>query len=160
MAEEYPYSDEEMVFDEQAEHYRITMDGLLNNIFIDKHIQNQLSDDQQFKALMQEVSEDIYRFIASNTLVGKVHEKMFVVNYYPPFRKPIKRALLYQARYMLRSAGPVLKDMHGVDVERARSANRANMRNSSHIAPAAIEELENAGILYSGHFDLIAYGLE
>jgi len=144
-----PYSDKDMIFDEEIMQYILTEEVIMNNLFIDEHIVTELQTNKRFKALLLEVSDDIYDFIYAHTKRSSINQVEQALATNEEFRKAILRAMLYQIRYTLRSGGSLLKDQHGVDIERSKRLDYGELRRFDHIAPQA-ERMLMRKIIYSG----------
>lgn len=96
---------------------------------------------------LEEVTEDIYRYMLSHCFVHDRKLFKHIIHTGEDYREPIKRALLYQVRYALRSASIALKDMHGVDIERSRLITLDKLRGDVGISHSSKEELMTAGML-------------
>lgn len=142
-----PINDKDMIFDESINKYVITYTGVESRLFIDENILNLFSGDDTFEKFSQEMSEDIYLYVLRHKFVAQRKYWLAEMNENEEYRPFIKNALLAQIRYAVRSGGNLLKDMHGIDIERARFIDINRMRGDIGISPNAIEELKNGGLL-------------
>lgn len=146
-----PFNDQDMTYDFGLRQYVLNENYVLNNLYLDEHIETELRSNKRFKRLLVEVSDDIYRYIYRYTLKNQIPLKRFLLAKRSDIRDTLKRAMLFQTRYYLRSGGGLLKDMPGVDLERSRMIDLDRLRGEGHIASQAIDILsETPDILYSG----------
>lgn len=146
-----PYEDESMRYDEGLRQYVLKQNYVLNNLYLDEHIETELRSNTRFERLLYEVSDDIYRYIFRYTLKNQIEIKRFLLAKKDDIRDILKRAMLYQVRYYIRSGGGLLKDMPGVDLERSRVINMDDLRGERSIASQSIDVLsEVPEILYAG----------
>lgn len=141
------YNDDEMYFDETIGKYVITYDAVERNLHIDKSVLDYFNANSEFQQFAKEMSEDIYRHILMHKFVFDRKYWLEEINTNEMYRPYIKRALLYQLRYAIRSGGNLLKDMHGIDLERARFVDMQRLRGDVGISPSSIEELKTGGLL-------------
>lgn len=143
-----PINDTEMNFDKINNQYVLTYEGLENGIFLDEPILQLFAGMTNFEQFSKEISEDVYNYIQKHKFIW---DRKPFLNYIHDndelYRNHIKRALLFQFRYAVRSGGNLLKDMHGIDLERARFVDINRMRGDVGISPATQEELKLAGLL-------------
>jgi hypothetical protein len=146
-----PFDDNDMFYDLSLRQYILKENYVLNNLYLDEHIETELKSNKRFKRLLAEVSDDIYRYIYRYTLRSEIPYKRFLLAKRPDVREAVKRAMLFQTRYYLRSGGGLLKDMPGVDLERSRLIDLDRLRGEGSIASQAIGILsEIPEILYAG----------
>ena len=146
-----PFEDNEMKYDNNKRQYYLTIDGIMNNLFLDEHITTELKTSKRFKALAIETSDDIYDFIFASTKRSSIDRVTDLLSFKEEWRDTIKWAMLYQIRYTLRSGGSLLKDQHGVNIEKSKRLDRSDVRGFDHIAPAS-ERLLKRKIIYTGDF--------
>lgn len=150
-----PYDDKDMKYDMDLRQYVLTPNYVLNNLYLEEHIETELRSNKRFDRLLREVSDDIYRYIYRYTLKNQIEIKRYVLAKKEEVRDVLKRAMLYQIRYYLRSGGGLLKDMPGVDIERSRMIDLDRLRGEGSIASQAIDALSEvpdilfAGVLYN-----------
>ena len=148
-----PFDDQDMTYDLGLRQYILNENYVLNNLYLDEHIETELRSNKRFKRLLVEVSDDIYRYIFRYTFKNQIPFKRFLLAKREDIRQALKRAMLFQTRYYLRSGGGLLKDMPGVDLERSRLIDLDRLRGEGSIASQAIDILsEIPEILYSGIF--------
>lgn len=146
-----PYEDEAMYYDMGLRQYVLKQNYVLNNLYLDEHIETELRSNNRFDRLLYEVSDDIYRYIYRYTLKNQVEIKRYILAKKEEIRDLIKRAMLYQVRYYIRSGGGLLKDMPGVDLERSRVIDINHLRGERSIATQSIDILsEVPEVLYAG----------
>ena len=146
-----PYDDLDMKYDMNLRQYILEPNYVLNNLYLEEHVETELGSNERFNRLLREVSDDIYRYIYRYTLKNQIEIKRYILAKKEEVRDIIKRAMLYQVRYYLRSGGGLLKDMPGVDLERSRLIDLDRLRGEGHISSQAIDTLsEVPDILYAG----------
>lgn len=150
----YPYDDNDMKYDLNLRQYVLNPNYVLNSLYLEEHIETELRSNKRFDRLLREVSDDIYRYIYRYTLKNQIEIKRYILAKKDVIRDVLKRAMLYQVRYYLRSGGGLLKDMPGVDIERSRMIDLDRLRGEGSIASQAIDALSEvpdilfAGVLY------------
>lgn len=146
-----PYDDRDMKYDMDLRQYILEPNYVLNNLYLEEHIETELRSNNRFNRLLREVSDDIYRYIYRYTLKNQIEIKRYILAKKEDVRDVLKRAMLYQVRYYLRSGGGLLKDMPGVDIERSRMIDLDRLRGEGSIASQAIDTLsEVPDILFAG----------
>ena len=146
-----PYEDEAMKYDMGLRQYVLKQNYVLNNLYLDEHIETELRSNNRFERLLYEVSDDIYRYIYRYTLKNQIEIKRYLLAKKEEIRDLLKRAMLYQVRYYIRSGGGLLKDMPGVDLERSRVIDIDHLRGERSIASQSIDILsEVPEVLYAG----------
>ena len=149
--ETLPYEDDAMFYDMSLRQYVLKQNYVLNNLYLDEHIETELRSNNRFGRLLYEASDDIYRYIYRYTLLNQIELKRFILAKKQTSRDALKRAMLYQVRYYLRSGGGLLKDQVGIDLERSRMINIDELRGGRSIASQSIDVLsEVPEILYAG----------
>ena len=149
--ETLPYEDDAMFYDMSLRQYVLKQNYVLNNLYLDEHIETELRSNNRFGRLLYEASDDIYRYIYRYTLLNQIELKRFILAKKQTSRDALKRAMLYQVRYYLRSGGGLLKDRVGIDLERSRMINIDELRGGRSIASQSIDVLsEVPEILYAG----------
>jgi len=152
----YPLNDENMYWDMGLRFYVLTKDACNDYLGEDLSIYFD-GNDTKYQRFIEEISEDIKEFIYSHTLNQQIKYKRYIMAKNGDIRNDILRVLQYQLRYAFRSSANLLKDMHGVNVEKGKNIALNNLRGYVGIAQNAIKVLERIGLLYSGN---IYYGFE
>ncbi len=148
---ENPIEDKDMFFDEEYQQYVLKKDYPLNRLFLDEGIEQWAKTSKQFDKILLEVSDDIYRFIENHTQRASIRTKQFIAKKDEMARIAIKRAMLAQVRYYLRSGAGAVKDMVGVDIERSRVIKINELRGDRQLSPDAITILNSHPVLtYTG----------
>lgn len=131
--------------------YVITDDYATNNLVWPVTPEQFFGTNEGFQKRLLEVSDDIYQFIMDNTKSKMIKSKMEYIHANDDCIKALRRAMLYQVRYYITSAGGAIKDQHGVDIHKSRAMNLGDLRGERRISPSAITELKrNPYILYRG----------
>ena len=147
------YKDKDMFYDEVFDQYVLYQSYPLNKIAIDENLAAALGKNDYLQKLCHEASDDIYHYIKDSGTRRMIPVKMYAINNFEEERKIIKRAMLYQIRYYIRSGGGMLKDMTGVDLQKSKAMDIADLRGERLIAKDAKSQLaESRYLLYTGDF--------
>lgn len=158
LREDNPREDNDMYFDKTMQQYILKKDYPLNRLFLDEGIEKWANTSKQFERILWEVSDDIYRYIERHTLRSSLPLKREIIKKDEKSRDVIKSAMLYQVRYYLRSGGGVIKDMHGVDIERSKALALSAIRGDRRLSPDTIDVLDSHPLLtYLGPIDDIRF---
>jgi hypothetical protein len=144
----YPLNDDKAYWDKDLRFYVLTKDAC--NDYLGEDISQYFDNDTKYQQFIEEVSEDILEFIYSHTLNQQIPYRRYIIAKDDSIRDDIIRALLYQLRYAYRSTAHILKDMHGVNIEKGRALGINQLRGNVGIAHNAINVLQRIGLLYSG----------
>jgi len=142
-----PYDDKDMKYDETLGKYVLTKTGVISNVFLEENALTAFKNMSNANLFLKEMSEDIYNFILNHKFVNERKYFKHLIHTDLTYREPIKMALLYQVRYAFRSSAHTLKDMHGIDIERARLIQLDKLRGKVGISPSSITTLSTAGML-------------
>lgn len=154
-------NDQDMTYDKNIRQYVLKQPYVLNNIYLDEHLETELRSNKRFERLLYEASDDIYRYIYRYTLKHQIPIKRYLLAKRDDIREVLKRAMLYQIRFYVRSGGGLIKDMVGIDLERSRTIDINRLRGENHIASQAIDILhEIPEIMFSGRIYLNIKDLE
>jgi len=147
----FPYNDDEMVYDLDLRMYILT-DVACNDYIGDDLIGEEYfnGNTTKYDRFREEISEDIYEYIFSYTHVTSVKTKRYIMAKNPDLRESIKQALKYQLRYNVRSSANILKDMHGVNIEKGKALALSSIRGRVGFSPQAHNVLARNGLLYTG----------
>ena len=143
-----PYNDNDMKYSLSLRQYVPTSSGALN--FIGINITEGFDTPQEVEAFLVECSDDVYNFIWSNTRLSSIPYKRNQIAKNDNIREDLKRALMYQVRYAYRSGAHLIKDQHGINVERSKYTPINVLRNEIGIAKQTVDTLARIGLLYSG----------
>src|SRR6056297_833552 len=149
MSTTLPYDDKDMYYELDLRMYVLTKDACDDYLGVDLS-ENFNGGDIQMQRFIEELSEDIYEFVYDHTFVNSVKTKRYLMAKDENLRPIIKKALLYQLRYAFISSANLLKDMHGVHIEKAKALDLSQLRGKVNIAHQAIKVLSRSGLLYSG----------
>lgn len=149
-----PYNDDNMKYDITKGQYILTKNCVLNNLYLDESIETMLQTNPKVNQFLEEVSDDVYLYIFRYTRRDMKSIKRYLMAKREDLRDIIKRAMLYQARYALRSGAIAIKDMHGVDIEKTKSLNISVLRGEVGLAEQARQVLSDGGLLYTGRLYL------
>ena len=145
----YPLNDDSMYWDIGLRFYVLTEDEC--NDYLGEDISIYFDgNDVKYKRFREEISEDIMEFIYSHTLNQQIPYRRYIIAKDDTIRDDIKRILLYQLRYAFRSSAHILKDMHGINIEKSKLTVLDNLRGNVGIAQNAINVMQRIGLLFSG----------
>ena len=143
-----PYNDEYMVYDLDRHMYILTEKGVKDLVGQDllTLAENQIQAD----LIRYEVSQDIYNYISRYSLLSVNNYKVWLIAKDSDLRESFKRVLADQMRYYIRSGAGLIKDMHGIQIEKGKALNLSNLRNQVLISQSAEQLLMQSGLLYVG----------
>lgn len=145
---DYPLDDKYMVYDLNIRRYKLTQDGFKMGTGVD--LGEELNNAEAVNAFLLEITDDVYEFIGAYSTIQAFKYKIFTIAKDPTIREDFKRALIAQGRYALRSSANLLKDMHGVNIEKSKALDLNNLRGHVGISPITINILQRLGLLYQG----------
>lgn len=154
-----PFEDDKARFDKTRRQYILKKNYPLNELFLEDDVEEELKTNKRMEKLFIEVSDDVYRFIYRHSRRQDLETKQKMLEEIPELREILLKAMLYQLRYYLRSAGGAIKDQHGVDFERSRAIALDRIRGEGTMSPQAIDILYegayilNTGKLPQGYYD-------
>ena len=143
-----PYNDDDMKYDIDLRQYVLTPSGYYK--FTGVELLSKFDSPSEADAFLIEGSTDIYERMYQLSLLPTVAYKRYKVAKDGDIREDFKRALVYQARYAIRSGGDLLKDQHGVNIEKGKGIDLKMIRGDVSVAPQAISVLQRIGLLYTG----------
>ena len=143
-----PYNDDEMKYDLHRRMYVITDVGVNRLTGID--LVSIAGSQTEADLIKYEVSQDIYNIISMYSMIGSYLYKVFQIAKDEDLREKFKRILADQIRYYVRSGAGVLKDQHGVHIEKGKAIDISSIRGRVLISQSAEALLLQAGLLYTG----------
>ncbi len=143
-----PYNTDNMKYDLDRQMYVLTNDGVKKLTGYDLDLLT--GDINQSEIVRYEISQDIINHIASHSKNDSYNYKLWLIAKDENLRKVIERALADQTRYYVRSGAGVLKDMHGVHIEKAKALDINSIRGSVLISQSAEVQLLKSGLLFVG----------
>jgi hypothetical protein len=143
-----PYNDDYMVYDLDRSMYLLTDKGV--RYLIGEELIELAGNSIKAELIRYEVSQDIYNYISANSLIGTYDYKVWLMAKDEELRPIIQRILADQMRYYIRSGAGLLKDMHGVQVEKTRALSLDSLRGKVLISYSAEQLLLQSGLLYTG----------
>jgi len=143
-----PYNDDYMVYDLDRQMYVLTNKGVIS--LVGENLVELTGNDVKGELVRYEVSEDVYNYISRYSLRETFNYKQWLIAKDETLRALFQRVLVNQTRYYIRSGAGLLKDMHGVQVEKSRALSLDVLRGKSNIATGAETILLNSGLLYVG----------
>jgi hypothetical protein len=144
-----PYNDAEMKYDIDRRQYVLTIDGFER--WSGLKLSSYTDSPEEGEAFMFEISDDVYEYIYSISNINSIDLKRFYIAKGVKIRTDFKKALMTHARYGLRSGGNLLKDMHGVNIEKGKAIHINSIRGEIGIAPQTQSILYRIGLMYSGY---------
>lgn len=147
-----PYNDSDMKYDIDLRMYVLTPTGFQSYTGID--LLSEFDSPEQAESFLREISEDVYEFIYSTTLYHVVNHKRWYIAKTSDIREGFKQALISQARASYRSGLNLIKDQHGINIEKGKTIQINDLYNRM-IAPRTKDQLSRLGLVYSGfiHFE-------
>lgn len=150
MAQTYPYTDNDMVYDFKKHRYILTAAAAQNALNVVLSAALNSSDPQnpaaEVENFLNEVSMSVYEYIYSHSRSRQVIEYLLAKE--PNFREVLKEAMEWQAKYFYVNAN--IAQEAGVDLRRGFAMTLEDLRGDRRISPYARNVLANAGLLYSG----------
>lgn len=143
-----PYSDDDMIWDEEKRQYRLTKKYTLTKL--NHNTDEWAGSKEEGTIALEENSDDVYFFIYSYTQQPYIKTVEYILGATEEFRNVIKRSLLAQYRYMVRSGGDLLKSQHGVNIEKGFNIGLSNMSGDVEVGRHVKKILSQSGILYGG----------
>ena len=141
-----PFSDDNMVWNKNKKQYELTRQALIT--YLNEPLTN--VSDAEFDILSQEISDDIYLFIYSYGLLSMKYLKEYIIGSQDFVRDVIQRAMIYHFRATIRSGLALLKDQHGVNIEKGFAIKLKEIRGDVTIASQSKQILLQSGILTQG----------
>ena len=144
-----PYDDKYMYYDLDLRGYVLT--AYACNDFIGEDLLTYFNGNEtQYQRFREEITEDIYNHILSHKHLNSIEYARYIMAKNEKYRNVLKKAMLYQLRYNFRSSANLLKDMHGVHIEKGKAMNINSLRGLVGISPSTHRMLSDAGLLYTG----------
>lgn len=143
-----PYNDDYMVYDLDRRMYVLTDKGV--RTLIGEELIELAGNINKAKIIRYEVSQDVYNYISRYSLRQTYDYKVWLLAKDENLRETFKRVLADQMRYYIRSGAGLLKDMHGVQIEKSRSLDLSKIRGRALISQSAETLLLDSGLLYVG----------
>lgn len=143
-----PYNDDYMVYDLDRQLYVITEKGVLD--LVGENLIEICGSKIEADLTRYEVSQDVYNYISSYSLFSSFKYKKWLIAKDSNLRDLFLRVLADQMRYYIRSGAGLLKDMHGIQIEKGKSLNLMNLRNQVLVSASVDMLLSKSGLLYTG----------
>ena len=143
-----PYNDDYMVYDLDRQMYLLTDEGV--RLLTGEYLEQLAGDKTKAELIRYEVSQDIYNYIAMYSLNYTYKYKVFTIAKNEDFRELFKRILADQTRYYIRSGAGLLKDMHGVHIEKGKALSLNSIRNQVLVSQSVETQLGRTGLLFTG----------
>lgn len=151
-----PYNDEYANYDINKRRYILTENGLKNLSGV--NINDYVDSTQEKEMYLDEFSLDVYDYIYEYTLAPCVKYKRFLFAKSQTYRDILIEAMALHARGSLRSGLFLLKDQHGVNLEKGKVIDLKNLRGDVTLAGSAIRALKrDRNLLYTGNIPFVGY---
>lgn len=143
-----PYNDDYLVYDIDRQMW------VLTNLAVQRELGEDLislaGNEQKAEVIRYEVSQDVMNYISRYSLNSAYKYKVWLLAKDENLRNLIKRVLLDQMRYYIRSGAGLIKDMHGIDISKGKVMNLQSMRGNVLVSASVEQQLLNSGLLYTG----------
>jgi hypothetical protein len=143
-----PYNDKDMKYDIDLRQYIITASGVLKYTGI--NLLNNFDEPQEADAFLIECSDDVYNHIYLMSRLDTISYKRHQIAKDETIREDFKKALIYQIRYAHRSGAHLIKDQHGINLEKGKAIELERIRNEVLISSPTKQTLQRIGLLHSG----------
>ena len=143
-----PYNDDDMKYDIDRREYVLTVNGFEN--WSGLSLSNYTDSPEEATAFLYEISDDVYEFIYSTSQLHAITYKRYQIAKNNSVREDFKKALMNNARYGLRSGANLLKDQHGINIEKGKALDLNVLRGSVRVSPQTESILRRIGLTYSG----------
>lgn len=141
-----PYEDNRLVYDKFFHRYLIKRD-FIASIFGDEIMRK---DEQEWKTLQFQLSDNIYNFIYSFKSGSRNYDIMeYELAFNSYYREALSLALLYQAEYALTTSGDTVQLQHGVNIGIDKEIKIDTLRGELMVAYKAELVLYQRGLLES-----------
>lgn len=147
-----PYNDDSMRYELLLRQYVLTASGY--KLYTGVDLLENFGTTVEANAFLIECSDDVYQFIYDHSTLRTIGYKRQRIAKDEDIREDFKRALVYQVRYALRSGGNLLKDQHGINIEKGKAIDINSLRNDVRVGSQVRSMLNRLGLLYTG---FIAY---
>lgn len=144
-----PYNDEQMRYDIDRRQYVLTVDGF--EVWSGLKLSSYTDSPDEAEAFLLEVSDDVYEWLYDMSLIHAVSYKRYMIAKKSEIREDFKKALMTQGRYSLRSGANLLKDQHGVNIEKGKAIDINSIRGRIGISPQTESILKRIGLIYGGY---------
>ena len=144
----FPYNDDDMKYDIDRRQYVLTVNGFEN--WSGLSLSNYTDSPEEATAFLYEISDDIYEFIYSMYNLRMVDYKRYKIAKDGNIRADFKKALMTHCRYGLRSGANLLKDQHGVNIEKGKAIDLNSIRGLVGISSQSQSILNRLGLLFVG----------
>lgn len=152
--QQYPYSDNDMVYDYDKHRYILTNDCVkreLNlNLEAELNKEGTSNPANEVNAFLDEISFQVYNYIYSHAQNQKVAEYRCAKN--PGLRTSLKDAMVKQVKYVYINGD--IANESGIDFARGSAMRLEDMRGGRAIGTYTHYVLANCGLLYGGQIVL------
>ncbi|NOQ50476.1 MAG: hypothetical protein GQ557_02265 [Mycoplasmataceae bacterium] len=144
-----PYNDDYLVYDLDSRQFLLTVSGVKDLLGYD--LTNDIGTIQEANYFCLECSDIIYGHIYSYSNLNVIEQKRYSIAKDEDLREIIKRALLAQMRYMVKSGANLLGNMHGVNIERGKALDISKLRGNIIVSDQSHKLLSQSGLLHTGY---------
>ena len=145
-----PYNDDDMKYDLDRRQYVLTVDGFER--WSGLKLSSFTDTPSEGEAFLLEISDDVYEYIYETGQLSSIKYKRYLIAKESAIREDFKKALMSQARYGLRSGANILKDQHGISIEKGKALDINVLRGNVAIASNTQKILHRIGLTYSGYY--------
>lgn len=150
----YPYNDVDMRYNLTLRQYELTPTGFQNYTGI--NLLDEFDSEEEAQGFLIEISEDIYEEMYSLSLFNMINIKRWLIAKDPSIREDFKKALISQARASYRSGLHLIKDQHGINIEKGKAIDKQDLYDTK-LAPRTFSILSRLGLLYTGYQRYVGY---
>ena len=147
---QYPYTDNDMVYDQEKHRYILTNDCVKRELNLDLgaelNIEGSNNPSNEVNAFLDEISFQVYTYIYNHAQNQMVAEYRCAKN--PALRTPLKTAMLKQVKYIYINGEIAYEG--GVDFAKGHAMRLEDIRGERAIGTYTHYVLANAGLLYGG----------
>lgn len=150
-----PYNDNDMVYDLDRRFYVLTNNGVKNLLGVNLE---ELSGDSTKATLVRyRVSQDIITMIRRYSRNDYFKYKLYQIAKDETTREMIKQILVEQLSYYIESGAGLLKNQHGVSIEKSKALDLASIRGNVLLSAGAEQMLLSSGLLNTGYLYVFNY---
>lgn len=145
-----PYNDTKLEYNKEYHRYEITREYIASIYGDEIH----KKDEQEWKTLQFQLSDNIYNFIYSFKSGSRNYDKMeYELAFNQYYREALALALLYQAEYALTTSGDTVQLQHTINVGIDKALSIEQLRNELMVSYKSELILYQKGLLESTFAD-------
>jgi len=143
----------QMTYNKGSHRFVPTREGIEKALSIKLSLQAHLFEQEDdIPAWLDDKSKEVYDYIYSEIPIDNVDVVEYLLAYDVKYHKILFDMFVEQAEYDRLSGASLLKWQHGVNIERGKANNIANIRGRVAIAPAAAKKIQKTGLLTNKSF--------